>query len=209
MSAYNHLHARTISAETAALNEDRLISRQSTRLTEPQLEFLNSDACQHVNPYVQNFWPELTGWLAAASEPAGALPKAYSYRCALEPHLFQQVHMLAKTWTIKETPDAGRVRLLLEDVRLTNVRGSHVGKAPNAAVDHMNIWVSTAWFNRVAPAIDEPLALDGVLYEYASSKQVRNIGILPVLVMPLSRKPGGFWKNCAARPDTVCPERAA
>lgn len=203
MNAYYHFNARAIAAETATLNKSQYISIQSTRLTEPQLEFLNSDACQHVNPYAQNFWSELTGWLAAASKPAGTLPKAYSYRYALEPYLLQRVHMLAKTWTITETPDDGRIRLLLEDVRLNNVRGSYVGKAPNAAVDHMNIWVSIAWFNRVIPAIDEPLVLDGVLHEYASSKQVRNIGVLPILVMPLSRKSGVFGKNCAARPDAA------
>lgn len=188
-----------------------MTKNKTSALTKPQLKFLNSEACQQVSPYNKKFWPKLTAWLTSASKQAEGLPKAQNYRCALEPYLLQRVYMLARTWEIKEiSEDNERFRLLLRDVCLTHARGDSIGVTPNVVIDHMNIWVSSHWLNSVIPADNDPLVLNGVLYEYANAKQTRNIGIMPVLVMPRSRKLGARWKNCAACPDIpLCPGLAA
>lgn len=202
MNAYYHFHAHEIAQETALLNQRRGSAGQNA-LTEPHLEFLNPSACQHVSPYSRNFWPELASWLAAESQNAADLPCAQGYRKALEPYLLRRVHMTAGTWRFWDC-GKGQIRLLLQNVRLTHVPGSAVGDKLAITVDHMNIWVSPAWFNHITPVPGEPLALDGVLYQYANSRQTRNIGLLPVLMMPESRKHREKWKNYAA-----CPALAA
>lgn len=208
MNAYYHFHAHEIAREAATLNQHRCAAGQNA-LTEPQLEFLNPSACQHVSPYNRNFWPELASWLAAESQNAVDLPCAQSYRKALEPYLLRRVHMTADTWRVRDC-GKGCIRLLLQNVRLTHVHGSAVGDKLDTTLDHLNIWVSPAWFNHARPVPGDPLALDGVLYQYASARQTRNIGLLPVLVMPESRKRNANWKNCAVCPDvTVCPGLAA
>lgn len=189
MNAYYQFNASTLSARNADLNAGRYSSQKNLRLTEPQMTFLNSDACRDVNPYSSSFWSDLQEKLTTVTQEAKAFPKAADYRCALEPHLLRRVYLTAASWYIRDVAD-GRIRLLLKDVRLSGVCGGWAA-APRAATDHMNIWVSAAWFNLVIPAQDEPLVLSGVLHEYAGVKQVRNIGIWPVLVMPLSRKCGG------------------
>lgn len=111
--------------------------------------------------------------------------------------------MTAGTWRFWDC-GKGQIRLLLQNIRLTHVPGSAVGDKLAITVDHMNIWVSPAWFNHITPVPGEPLALDGILYQYANSRQTRNIGLLPVLMMPESRKHREKWKNYAA-----CPALAA
>lgn len=163
------------------------IPRRQAMLSEAQMDFLNPEAVRSVNPYSHFFWQEILDWLEGLSDQANAYPKAAAYRDALVPYLLRKVHMTAHTWSVKEVSEDGRIRLLLKDVCLTNVFDRRVGKAPRVLVDHMNIWVGADWMNRVAPDILEPLALDGVLYEYICGGETRNIGILPVLVMPRSR----------------------
>lgn len=186
-----------------------MAANKTSALTKPQFAFLNSEACQDVSPYNKNFWPKMTDWLTSVSKQTEGLPKAQNYRCALEPYLFQRVYMTADAWSIQDIRD-DRIRLVLRGVRLTNVYDNRVGAAPNITVDHMNIWVSLEWFNCVVPAQSDPLVLKGVLYEYVSAKRTRNIGVLPVLLTPRSRKLGSSWKNCAACPCTpLCSDIAA
>lgn len=200
MNAYNYFYAHTETTPLPASDHSQETVKFSP-LTEPQLEFLNSCACQHVNPYSKDFWSELLSLLRTESQQVQDLPKSPDYRYALEPYMLRRVHMAANTWFIHSCGD-GRIRLLLKDVRLTHVHGGTVGLAPNATVGHLNIWVSPRWLNRVVPACDEPLILDGVLYEYASN-QTRNIGILPVLLMPQNRRPNAYWRNRAVYQDMI------
>ena len=177
-------------------------SANQNSLTKPQLEFLNSHACRKVSPYSRNFWQEMANSLAAQSRQVEALPYALNYRRSLEPYLFRQVHMVADHWSIVERGD-DYIHLLLQSVHLKNVHGSAIGATPNVTVDHLNIWVSPAWYNRVIFAYNERLALDGVLYQYANANWTRNIGLMPVLVMPESRKVSRWTanrKNCARCP---------
>ena len=171
-------------------------------LTESQLEFLNSRACRNVSPYSRNFWQEMANSLAAQSRRIEALPRAQNYRRSLEPYLFRQVHMVADRWFITGLGD-DYIHLTLRSVHLKNVHSNTIGATPDVTLDHLNIWVSTAWFNHVIPAYNERLALDGVLYQYANASQTRNIGLMPVLVMPESRKVSRWTanrKNCACCP---------
>ena len=185
------------------------ISTAQNALTEPQLLFLNSRACRYANPHSQNFWPELTAMLEKLSRQVAALPRARDYRLALEPYLLRRVHMVTDTWDFQGT-GKGCARLLLHNVRLKHVYGNTVGTMPDITVSCMNIWVSTDWLNRVAPAYDEKLTLSGVLYQCADQdtdgRRTRNICLLPVLVRPLSRKLSS-WTPCAIQtnltPDSV------
>lgn len=183
-------------------NNLRPTSRPSNQLNKVQLEFLNSEACQYVSPYSRTFWQDMKKWLAALSVQAADYPKSDTYRSALEPYLLQRVHMLARTWHPQEINDYEQLHLLLTDVCLTHVHRDSIGATPNVVVDHMHIWVSTRWFNHVRPDSLEPLVLNGVLYEYVSTKQTRNINIMPALIMPRSRKIRGASQpgcGCAAR----------
>ena len=210
MNAYYHFHADQVSQKASTLNQypRRRIDAQNT-LTEPQLEFLNSYACQRASPYSPDFWSELSASLAYQSREAVGLPRAPSYRRALEPYLLRRVHMTADSWEIKSYYSKGFLRLVLHTVRLTHVHGGALGVAPNIILSHLNVFVSTAWFNRVAPDQNGALALDGVLHQYASSKGTRNISLMPVLVMPMSREIP-YKQPCTACPGpTVCPGLAA
>ena len=187
--------------KTNACTYQRRSANQNS-LTEPQLEFLNSRACRQVSPYSPNFWMEFADSLAAQSQQAAALPCAKHYRRSLEPYLLRRVHMVADRWFIADLGD-NYIRLTLRGIHLKNVHGSAMGATPDVTLDHLNIWVSTAWYSRVVPAYNERLALDGVLYQYANANWTRNIGLMPVLVMPVSRKISKWAanrKNCACCP---------
>ncbi len=157
--------------------------------SESQHVFLNPEACRLANPYGITFWQDIQRGLSAVSDRAAAYPKAAAYRYELEPYLFQKVHMTADKWSILDG-GSGCLRILLEDLHLTHACGSVMGSTPNVYTDHMNIQVSVSWLNRVVPDPLEPLAISGILYEYASSRGIRNIKILPVLIAPKSRKVG-------------------
>lgn len=210
MNTHHHFHASQASQKAAALNQyPRRRADAQNAITEPQIEFLNSYACQHISPYSPTFWPDLTASLACQSWKAARLPRAPYYRHALEPYLLRRVHMTAGRWEIKSYYSKGFLRLVLYNVRLTHVHGGALGAAPNITLSHMNVFVSTAWFNRVIPNQNEALVLDGVLHQYASSKGTRNISLMPVLVMPMSRELPPA-QPCAVRPGpTVCPGLAA
>lgn len=179
MNAFNHFfpHKEPVNASAPRCGP----------LTEPQLEFLNPCSCRQVSPYNPDFWPELRNKLSGDSQAVQDLPKAAGYRSALEPHLFQRVHMTAKTWSVRAC-GGNQVHLVLQNLRLTHVHNGSLGASPGIALDHLNAWVSPLWFNRVIPVWGEPLALDGMLYEYATSSNTRNIGFLPVLLMPKNRR---------------------
>ena len=188
---------------------NRLASPAQNALTKSQLEFLNPRACRCVDPYCPNFWTELTILLARQSRQTAALPRAWDYRLALEPYLLRRVYMVADSWDMKETGE-DYVRLLLRNVCLKHVLGSTVGQTPNVTVARMNIWVGIDWFSRVAPASNEKLTLGGMLYQcigYTDEKWTRNIRLLPVLVMPESRKLSR-WEPGAVRIDSS-PDIAA
>lgn len=210
MNAYHHFHARQTSERASALNQHprrRTVAQHA--ITEPQMEFLNSYACQHVSPFSPTFWPELISSLDDQSRKAARLPRAPYYRQALEPYLLRRVHMTADSWEIKSYYNKGFLRLVLHNVHLTHVHGGALGATPNITLSHLNVFVSTAWFNRVVPDQKEALALDGVLHQYASSKGTRNISLMPVLAMPMSREIP-YKQPCAACPGpTVCPGLAA
>lgn len=195
MNAYNL--SNRISPEALKVNASRHAPGWDSRLNEAHLAFLNPASCQYVNPYSKTFWQDMKAWLSPISSQAETHPKASDYRCALEPYLLRRVHMTAETWSIQEVCQGrGQLRLLLQDVRLSHVHDGFIGAAPGAVIDHMNVWVSTAWLNRVIPDPCAPLAVDGILYEYIS-KQTRNIAVLPVLLAPISRKVGTFRGTCA------------
>ena len=157
--------------------------------SESQLVFLNPEACRLANPYGKTFWEDLKIGLSNVSARAAAYPKAAAYRYELEPYLFQKVHMTAKRWSILGA-SGGCLNLLLKELHLTHVCEDTLGSTPNIYVDHMNIQVSVSWMNRVIPDPTEPLTISGVLYEYSSTKMIRNIKIMPVLIAPESRKVG-------------------
>lgn len=168
-------------------------------LNDAQLAFLNPASCQHVNPYGKLFWQEMAAWLSQISSQAAEAPRSPTYRDMLEPYLLRRVHMTAGSWSIEEICPGRRLRLLLQDVRLDHVRSADLGASPDVVTDHMNIWVSISWLNRVIPDPSEPLSINGMLYEYVSRK-TRNIGVLPVLLAPQSRRLGG---SCAKKPGTA------
>ena len=176
----------------------------------PQLKFLNPGACQYVNPYSETFWPDLKAWLSPISSEAAAYPKARCYRSNLKPYLLQKVTMTAAHWKLKSTDEAnGLLRLMLMDVRLSRVYSSRIKANPSITVDHMHVWVSPAWMN-LLPAYghqvyDAPLTVTGILYEYASSKGIRNIGILPILLEPKCPASIARQNRRVKRPDRDCP----
>lgn len=186
MNAYNHFFAHTKAKKVPAPDQPLQAPRYSP-LTEPQMEFLNPCACWHVSPYNPYFWSELRNVLSGESQAIQDLPKAAHYRDVLEPYLLQRVHMTAETWSVSGC-GRNQVHLLLKNIRLTHVPGGALGSAPNIALDHLNVWVSPLWLNHVIPVWGEPLALDGMLCEYAASNHTRNIGLLPVLLMPRNHR---------------------
>lgn len=191
MNAYSHFFTRSEPENAPAL--------RYAPLTEPQIEFLNPCTCRYVSPYSLTFWSELRSKLCAYSKTIQELPKADGYRSILEPYLFQRVHMTARTWSVHGLGD-NQIHLVLQDILLTGIHGDTIGSAPGIVLDHLNIWVSPLWLNRVVPVWGEPLLLDGIIHEYDSSRHTRNIGLLPVLIMPRTRK-------LRAGPPT--PDRAA
>lgn len=172
----------------------------------PQLKFLNSGACQYVNPYSKTFWFDLNAWLSPISHQAASYPKAQSYRRQLEPYLLRKVVMTAKSWKVQSTKDPnGLLRLTLMGVRLSHVYSNNVGASPSIAVDHMNVWVSQEWYNKLSSyRYGTPLTVTGVLYEYAS-KNTRNIGVLPILLEPKGLTPLARQNRRVKRPDSLCP----
>ena len=157
-------------------------------LSEAYLDFLNPAACREVNPCGRTFWPDLRDRLEAVSIQAEGFQKSDCYRAQLKPYLLRRVYLTARTWQVAGTPGKGLMRLCLWDVRLTHVYGPSVGESPNVYMDHVNITVSSSWYDRVRPNRDESLAVNGMLYEYADSRGRRNIGVVAVAVMPRSRR---------------------
>lgn len=168
-------------------NAARAARSTGKSLNEAYQDFLNPFACQQANPYSNTFWTELKCWLKSISQKAEEYPKTANYREQLAPYCLHQVHLVAESWHVAEVFDE-TVRLCLEDVRLAHVRGRSVGCAPNVFMDHMNLMVSSSWFNRVAPSPNEGICVNGILYEYVNSGNERNIGIMGVAVMPRNRK---------------------
>lgn len=213
MSAYTYFHQDH--SRTSGFKDSPYIVDRSDLLTlsEPQLKFLNPGACQYVNPCSRTFWQDLKNWLSPISRQAASYPKAQSYRQELEPYLLRRVIMTAGS--CRALPDkcgnSGLIHLLLTDVRLSHVYSNSVGSSPDAAVDHLNIWVSPSVFASLRrPDNTLPsLTISGVLYEYASSKSTRptrNIAVLPILLMPRSRPPRARLNRRSSRPDSpVCP----
>lgn len=213
MNAYTHFHRSTSAQKEQVKTTFRCkespymvdLSNQPA-LFGPQLKFLNSGACQYVNPYSRTFWPDLNTWLLPISRHAAAYPKAPSYRRQLEPYLLRKVVMTARSWKVLSTKEPnGLLRLTLIDVCLSHVYSNSVGASPNIFVDHMNVWVSPEWFNKLSShPYGVPLTITGVLYEYVS-KNTRNIGVLPILMKPAYQFPA-VLQNCPIKPpDRECP----
>lgn len=156
-------------------------------LSEAYFKYLNSVACRQANPFSSTFWLELRDWLTSESSRAEECQKADGYRAQLAPYRLRRVNLIAESWRVARVFDH-TVQLCLSNVRLAHVYGQPVGCAPNVPIAHINLLVSNRWFGRIAPSQDEGLSVIGMLYEYVSSKNQRNIGIMGVAVMPRSRK---------------------
>lgn len=176
----------------------------------PQLKFLNPSACQYVNPCSKTFWPDLENWLSPISHQAASYPRAGFYRRKLKPYLLQRVTMTAKHWSLQGTHESnGLLCLTLKDVRLSHVYNSSVQADPNIIVDHMYVWISPTWMNLLPSyghqVYDAPLSITGILYEYVSSKNIRNIGILPILLEPKCPTAAARQNRRIKGPDSPCP----
>lgn len=158
-------------------------------LSEAYHEYLNPVACRQANPYSDTFWLDLKDWLTSVSNEAEEYQKADNYRDELSPYRLHRVNLIAESWCVSKVFEH-TIQLCLSNVRLSHVYGKPIGCAPNVPIDHINLLVSSYWFGRIVPSQDKGLSVNGMLYEYVSSKNQRNIGIMGVAVMPLpqSRK---------------------
>lgn len=194
MSAFTKNNPSILTAGSPVQHQHWFPTVQQNNLPDFQLQFLNREACREVSPFNKHFWPELINLLSDKSQQVMELPKAACYRSSLEPYRHLRVHITAESWAQiedKERRPGDPIHLMLYNPRVTHVHnrpGTAVMMPSNAAVHHMHIWVSVKWMSDVSPNPVEPLVLEGVLYEYASSHQVRNIGVLPVLLTDKSRK---------------------
>ena len=207
MSAFTYFGGKP--SHTFGFTDSQYIVNRSDllALTEPQLKYLNPGVCKHVSPYSENFWQDMKNWITPISKQHSAsYPKAPSYRHELEPYLLRKVTMTAGFWRIRDIDKvSGLLHLVLTDVRLSHVYSNSVGSSPNIAVDHLNVWVSPSWLNRACAVPGTPLTVSGILYEYVSSKNTRNIGIIPILLMPKGQAAGSRRKHSTARPDISSP----
>ena len=205
MSAYTKPRGNAPFCTFGFKDSHRFIDRSALlALTEPQQEFFNQACCPYVNltePYSGTFWQDMKNWITPISNRAKAYPKAHTYREQLERYLLRRVTIRAGSWKIIELNKTnGLLRLVLTDVVLKHVYSNRVGSSPNIPIGHLNVWVSPSWMNHVTPAPEAPLMVQGFLYEYVSSRKVRNIGILPVLLIPQHTNPRVRRK----RPDARC-----
>lgn len=159
-------------------------------LSEVYHDFINPVACCRANPYSSTFWREMSDWLEYVSKQAEGYQKAIKYRDQLSPYRLRRVNLIADYWNVANVFD-NTVQLCLTNVHLAHVYDQAVGCAPNVFIDHIHILVSKFWLDRIAPAQDEGLSVNGMLYEYVNSKSRRNIGIMGVAVMPRNRKAAG------------------
>ena len=215
MSAFTKHNPSGITANKPIRFQHWYPTEQQNSLPEFKLKFLNQEACREVSPYNKQFWPTLINSLSNRSRQVMDLPKASHYRNNLECYRHLRVHITAGSWSQREDKNrrAGEpLHLVLENLRVTHVhdRSGTAVTMPNVGVDHMHVWVSINWINHVRPTPGEPLVLEGVLYEYASSDRTRNIGVLPVLLTDESRKFDlDLASKSACRLPPVCPESAS
>lgn len=214
MSAFTKYNPGSLTAEGPAPCQRWYPTEQKNDLPEFKLRFLNHEACREVSPYNKHFWPALAELLSDRSRKIMDLPRAEHYRSSLESYRHMRVHITAKAWSIVKDDcckSGDSLHLLLKNACVTHVH-NQTGTAvamPEAAVDHMHIWVSIRWMNRVCPNPSEPLVLEGMLYEYVSSSQTRNIGVLPVLLadnarrLDLDRDPLRSRTGTAAYPESA------
>lgn len=227
MSAYTRLHPDHFNSDRKNLSQKNLrklkaafgykycphIVDQSSQLSlaGTQQKFLNSAACQRINPFRPNFWLDLKSWLAPISRQAASYPKAPSYRRRLEPYLLQRVTITAGSWWIYHNNKSnGRLFLALKNVRLTHAYDNKkkVWAFPNITINHMNVEVSSLWYRAILACgtpYGAPLTVTGMLYEYTSSKNTRNIGILPILLEPKVLPLTARQNRCVKRPDSLYP----
>ena len=217
MSAFTKNDPNGIAANDYVQHQHWYPTVQQNGLPEFKLKFLNPEACQQVSPYNKQFWPALIDSLTNRSQQVMDLPKADCYRGDLERYRYLRVHITAESWSQREDKERGvgaPLHLVLRNPCVTHVhdRSGTAVTMPNATVDHMHIWVSVNWMNHVRPDPSEPLVLEGVLYEYASSSGTRNIGVLPVLLTDKSRKldldrdPRGREPQPSCSYQPACPE---
>lgn len=227
MSAYTYFHQNHFDSAQKNLPQKNLrklkaafgykywphLVDQSSQLSlaGTQQKFLNSAAVQCVDTSSPTFWPDLNAWLSSVSRQAASYPKAQFYRRQLEPYLLRRVTITAGSWKVcRNNKSNDLLYLSLKDVRLTHAYDNKkkVWAFPNIAVNHMNIKVSSLWYRAILACgvpYGAPLTITGMLYEYVSSKNTRNIGVLPILLEPKVLPLTARQNRCVKRPDSLYP----